>query len=1142
MVENKRRRIVHGSGWALACVLLACPTVVTAQVEVGEDDDLKPSWPHPASRCRMDAQCDVGLVCEPLDISVWPPMNLPNGAPRNGRQVCQPGCRIDGTFYYPEVLDGENDCQWCAPETDRFGWTHLSAGTACGSGADTECTSPDTCDGAGACLANDEPPTTPCGDAGDACTNQDYCDGSGSCTDNGFVAADTPCGSDADTACTSPDTCDGAGTCQTHDEADGTACSSDDNDCTTDVCSDGVCTHTSAPFGTACGDSSTSDCDFADTCDGDGQCQENFVPEGFACGSPSDTDCDNPDTCDGQGHCQANVEEAGAGCGDPTDTECNAPDTCNGLGDCVHNVAPAGQTCGDVETACTNVDTCNGAGSCTDNGFKDASTACTGASNGGDCDDDANDHCSGTDDTCVDAYAAAGTACGDATDDECNAADTCDGSGICQDNLANDGTFCNGGGACSDGTCCGFVCNDPETGELLCGNIENDCGDTLECGACLGDTEGTGCSFGLIADQNGICRQPLLASCDNDVDCLSGLCECGGAKDGSQCDSAGGVCLLARGEACLQDSDCNSADRCELAADGVKRCLIKPIEIGGACNPYCASNPAIPYYSFRCNGGSDQACIGGPNNGIPCSDPDADGFDLDTCQVELFPGDFRGGRCGGDECYFRGTICKGGGADDGEPCSAADDCDGGICEAECPGGGTCMLDPQGGYRHGFGQDVSPVPGTAVCSELPPGCAPLTGIIEGSCPGSNWVDPLCFDPREPDVVRGCYKSAVDPPGPFGYGTPVCCLGLGEVCEDDSDCCKGGFGEAEDSSDPYRFRACLAADSDGPKTCRRVALAGDGCATDDDCISQTPLFCNTSGECAAGTAPNVLAQGEVCQNEDDGVLTVLGECAAGLVCSDCNLTGNGWRCTPPLDDGGCCSNGNDDLNECPGSSGFFCNAASGCRAGEPCSSDDDCGCFGSGDFGQCEPLVTDRGTCCNFECTLTSIDADNCGACGRNCGVLPDFLVGGSACWTPTDSTTCSDYACDWEYNCAEGQTCYPQGDSFTCVDPVVVGDPSVLLDCTDLICCSSPASPCCSLEPGDSCTCTFFEMVDLFLMCDDVPTEVQGATLYCDGDSDCSPGYTCYYECADALDLTASPMAQWLASLTCSLNRGVCVAE
>lgn len=150
MVENKRRRIVHGSGWALACVLLACPTVVTAQVEVGEDDDLKPSWPHPASRRRMDAQCDVGLVCEPLDISVWPPMNLPNGAPRNGRQVCQPGCRIDGTFYYPEVLDGENDCQWCAPETDRFGWTHLSAGTACGSGADTECTSPDTCDGAGA--------------------------------------------------------------------------------------------------------------------------------------------------------------------------------------------------------------------------------------------------------------------------------------------------------------------------------------------------------------------------------------------------------------------------------------------------------------------------------------------------------------------------------------------------------------------------------------------------------------------------------------------------------------------------------------------------------------------------------------------------------------------------------------------------------------------------------------------------------------------------------------------------------------------------------------------------------------------------------------------------------------------------------
>ena len=82
---------------------------------------------------------------------------------------------------------------------------------ACGDTADTVCTDPDTCDGAGSCLANDEPVTTECrSDAGE-CDVAEFCDGEGSCPDDGFAEQGASCGSAADTECSNPDSCDGAG-------------------------------------------------------------------------------------------------------------------------------------------------------------------------------------------------------------------------------------------------------------------------------------------------------------------------------------------------------------------------------------------------------------------------------------------------------------------------------------------------------------------------------------------------------------------------------------------------------------------------------------------------------------------------------------------------------------------------------------------------------------------------------------------------------------------------------------------------------------------------------------------------------------------------------------------------------------------
>ena len=81
-------------------------------------------------------------------------------------------------------------------------------GTPCGSGADTVCDNPDTCDAGGACQSNYEPSTTECrADAGE-CDVAESCDGVGNCPVDGFEPSGTPCGSGADTVCDNPDTCD----------------------------------------------------------------------------------------------------------------------------------------------------------------------------------------------------------------------------------------------------------------------------------------------------------------------------------------------------------------------------------------------------------------------------------------------------------------------------------------------------------------------------------------------------------------------------------------------------------------------------------------------------------------------------------------------------------------------------------------------------------------------------------------------------------------------------------------------------------------------------------------------------------------------------------------------------------------------
>lgn len=174
-------------------------------------------------------------------------------------------CVINGVCFEAGAVNPDNECEFCSPAVSNSSWTPRIRGTACGDQADTECDSPDACDGAGVCEENFKP--------------------------------------------------------------DGTACADDLNECSFDVCQSGVCSHPPRPAGTVCGDPSDTECDNPDSCDGLGTCLDNFEKMGVACGDQSMDQCDQPDICDGSGACDENLQPVGTPCDDGD--VCTGDDICD---------------------------------------------------------------------------------------------------------------------------------------------------------------------------------------------------------------------------------------------------------------------------------------------------------------------------------------------------------------------------------------------------------------------------------------------------------------------------------------------------------------------------------------------------------------------------------------------------------------------------------------------------------------------------------------------------------------------------------------------------------------------------------------------------------------------------------------------
>ncbi len=352
-----------------------------------------------------------------------------------------------------------------------------------------------------------------CEDDENQCT-ADVCR-EGVCTHEPMPAA--PC--DDGNPCTANDICNGNVCANGIPLADGSPCQSERNSCELAVCLTGSCTPVASLVdGTQCEDDD-------DPCTSD-ICQMGTCAHPIAPGTPceGDDDC-TEDACNSAGVCEPiTVLMDGLPCS--PDSEGCTLDICQS-GSCSHPLAPAGSPCESDGNECFE-DACSEFGDCVPTAPAPDGTECT---------DDGNacrsDLCMGG--TCQHPPRAAGSPC-ELDTDNCTV-DACNGTGTClQVDIAPDGTPClEDGRSCTDDVCSQGGCNHShrpngtacdldrdECTDDFC--MSGDCiaGDTLP--SC-NDTDGDGvedavdnCPYFANADQANLDGDGMGDACDNDDD------------------------------------------------------------------------------------------------------------------------------------------------------------------------------------------------------------------------------------------------------------------------------------------------------------------------------------------------------------------------------------------------------------------------------------------------------------------------------------------------------------------------------------------------------------------------------------------------------------------------------------------------
>ncbi|HEX2879556.1 MAG TPA: hypothetical protein VHO25_08460, partial [Polyangiaceae bacterium] len=433
-VGSGRVFVRQGATWTEQAMLI--PVTGTGGDQVGYSSGISSDGAHAILGAWMGAPNTQGFApVFALDFDVGDACSV--------NAQCSTGFCNDGVCCATDCGSATDDCQACsvvAGSSSNGSCETLDAATVCRS-ADGDCDVAEECDGESTECPEDgfDQTESTCRPADGDCDVAETCAGdSADCPADGFDQTGSTC-RNADGDCDVAETCAG-------DSAD---CPADGFDLTASICRN-----------------ANGDCDVAETCTGtSADCPiDGFDQTASTCRS-ADGDCDVAETCAGDSaDCPADGFDQTASTCRPADGDCDVAETCAGdSADCpADGFDQTASICRNADGDCDVAETCAGdSADCPADGFDQTGSTCRPAD--GDC--DVAETCEGDSADCpTNDFIAGNSPCGDTeTDTTCDAPDTCDGAGNCEDNLQLDGASCDDDSectindGCSEGTCSGVA-------------------------------------------------------------------------------------------------------------------------------------------------------------------------------------------------------------------------------------------------------------------------------------------------------------------------------------------------------------------------------------------------------------------------------------------------------------------------------------------------------------------------------------------------------------------------------------------------------------------------------------------------------------------------------------------------------------